>query len=43
MQYGFGANVKRAAPLPRKTSCTAQVALQRFLILRMSKRKRMVA
>ena len=47
MSVGSRLNAKRGstgtAPLPRKTSCTAQVALQRCPILYMSKRKLMVA
>ena len=46
MPIGSRINAKRSstgtAPLPRKTSCTAQVALQRCPILRMSKSKVMV-
>ena len=46
MSVGSRINARRSstdtAPLPRKTSCTAQDALQRCPILNMSKRKVMV-
>ena len=46
MSVGSRLNAKRSStgtvPLPRKTSCTAQVALQRCPILYISKRKVMV-